>query len=77
MTSNTLNDAASGPFKVNSLRIDAYANPRDGRVVWDPMRSIWNGAMLIAAVVLAPMYFTWGAFAVFIVLLEITMCAGH
>jgi sn-1 stearoyl-lipid 9-desaturase len=74
---NTKNDAASGPFKVNSLHIDPSADQMTGTVVWDPARSLWNATMLIAALVLAPMYFTWGAFLVFIVLLELTMCAGH
>ena len=31
----------------------------------------------LAALVLGPMYFTWSAFVVFIVLLELTMLAGH
>jgi sn-1 stearoyl-lipid 9-desaturase len=74
---NALNDAAAGPFKVNSLQIDPAADQLAGKVVWDPARSIWNGSMLIAALVLAPMYFTWSAFFVFVVLLEFTMCAGH
>jgi stearoyl-CoA desaturase (delta-9 desaturase) len=33
--------------------------------------------MLVATLVLAPMYFTWGAFLVFAILLEVTMCTGH
>lgn len=72
-----MNDAVSGPYKVNSLRIGQDADPMQGTVEWDPWRSLWNGGMLISAVVLGPIYFTWGAFIVFIVLLELTMCAGH
>ena len=50
----------------------------EGTVTWDPARSLWNGGMLLAAIVLgASIYFTWGAFAVFLVLLELTMCTGH
>jgi stearoyl-CoA desaturase (delta-9 desaturase) len=77
MQGNALNDSAAGPYKVNSLRIDPRADPMTGVVSWDPWRSLWNGGMLVGAVVLAPRYFTWGAFAVFFVLLEITMCTGH
>lgn len=77
MIANTMNDAVSGPYKVNSLRIGQDADPMQGTVEWDPWRSLWNGGMLISAVVLGPIYFTWGAFIVFIVLLELTMCAGH
>ena len=75
--SNTLNDSASGPFKVNSLRIDPLADPMAGRVTWDGSRSLWNGGMLLASLVLGPMYFSWSALLVFFVLLELTMCFGH
>ena len=77
MQANALNESATGPYKVNSLRIDPSADPMAGTVAWDPARSLWNGGMLIATLVLAPRYFSWGAFAVFLVLLEITMCTGH
>ena len=75
--SNILNDSASGAYKVNSLIIGPDADPLSGVVTWDPARSFWNGGMLLAALALGPIYFTWGAFAVFIVLLELTMCTGH
>ncbi len=74
---NTSNDSACGPFKVNSLRIEPHADPMKGRVIWDGSRSLWNGGMLLASVVLGPMYFSWSALLVFFVLLELTMCFGH
>jgi len=74
---NTLNDSAAGAYKVNSLTIGADADPMEGTVTWDPARSLWNGGMLLATLILGPIYFTWGAFAVFLVLLELTMCTGH
>ncbi len=74
---NVRNDAASGAYKVNSLRIDPSANPMIGQVTWDPWRSLWNGSMLVCALVFAPQFFTWGALAICMVLLEISMCAGH
>ena len=77
MTANVRNDAASGIYKVNSLRIAADSDPTHGRVQWDPARSIWNAAMLLCSIVLAPRYFTWSALAVFAILLEVTMCTGH
>ena len=70
-------DAAQGPYKVNSLLLTADVNPLDGDVHWDAARSLWNGAMLLASLLLGPLFFTWGAFAVFIVLLLLTMCTGH
>jgi sn-1 stearoyl-lipid 9-desaturase len=33
--------------------------------------------MMVVAVVAGPMFFSWGAFASFVVLLAITMCTGH
>ena len=70
-------DADHGPYKVNSLVFTRGVDPLAGTVRWDPARSVWNGGMLLLALVLGPMYFTWGALLVFILLLAITMCAGH
>ena len=64
-------------FKVNSLTGLDMASPVEGDVVWDPGRSIWNGAMLLGALVLGPLYFSWGAFAVFLATSAGTLCAGH
>jgi sn-1 stearoyl-lipid 9-desaturase len=75
--SNTSNDAAHGVYKVNALLIAPDDDPGKGRVVWDPARSLWNASMLTCALVFAIPHFTWGAFAVFLIVLEITMCAGH
>jgi stearoyl-CoA desaturase (delta-9 desaturase) len=65
------------PYRVNSLTLTADVDPNDGVVTWDAARSLWNGGMLAASVVLGPPTFTWGAFAVSVVLLGVTMCAGH
>jgi sn-1 stearoyl-lipid 9-desaturase len=76
-TVNTLNDSASGLYKVNSLRIDPRADPMKGSVRWDGARSIWNGGMLLATLILGPAYFSWSALVIYVVLLELTMCMGH
>lgn len=65
------------PYKVNSLILDAHTSPVSGQVRWDPLRSIWNGSMLLAALVLGPLYFSPGAFAVFLALSAVTLCSGH
>jgi fatty-acid desaturase len=65
------------PYKVNSLVIGPLTDPVPGIVRWDPVRSIWNGTMLGAAVVLAPFYTTWSAFLVFLILSAVTLCSGH
>jgi stearoyl-CoA desaturase (delta-9 desaturase) len=75
--SNTANESSAGPYKVNSLVIDPNADPMVGEVRWDPARSLWNASMLIGALLLGTFYFSWSAVAVFLVLLLLTMCAGH
>ena len=67
----------SDPYKVNSLVLDCDTDPVAGVVKWDPLRSLWNGTILIVAIIFAPFYFTWQAFAVFLTLSAITLCTGH
>jgi stearoyl-CoA desaturase (delta-9 desaturase) len=62
---------------VNSLTGLDHADPVAGRVVWDPPRSIWNTAMFLGAIVLGQLYFSWSAFAMFLVFAGFTLCAGH
>ena len=64
-------------FKVNSLRNLESASPVEGDVVWDGPRSLWNAAMLIAALVFAPLTASWSALGVFVITAGITLCAGH
>ncbi len=65
------------PYKVNSLTVDGGAQPIDGTIVWEPKHSLWNGGMLVTAVTLGPLYFTWGGLFVFLGISAITLCAGH
>lgn len=65
------------PYKVNSVVLDADTSPVHGVVRWDPVRSMWNGSMLLAALVLAPLHASWDAVAVFVVLSAVTLCTGH
>ena len=69
--------AAAGAYKVNSLTGLDNASAVEGRVEWDTPRSLWNGAMLVGAVVLAPLTFSWSAVLVFLVTAGVTLCAGH
>jgi len=69
--------ADAGAFKVNSLTGLDHADAVAGRVVWDWPRSIWNSSFVIAALVLGPLTFNLGAFAAFLVLSAVTLCAGH
>lgn len=69
--------AAQGAFKVNSLVLTDNPSPLTGKIVWDKWRSVWNTFIFSSAIILAPMHFTWGAFALFLVLCGATLCAGH
>lgn len=70
-------EADAGAFRVNSLTGLDKANAAEGHVAWDWPRSLWNTAMFGGAIVLGPIFFNWSAFAVFLVLSAITLCAGH
>lgn len=56
---------------------DASTSPVEGVVRWAPVKSIWIGAMTLVALVGAPFLFNWSAFAIFLGLSAITLCAGH
>jgi stearoyl-CoA desaturase (delta-9 desaturase) len=65
------------PYKVNSLTNLDTASPVEGKVVWDATRSVWNTGMLLGALVLGPIYFTWDAPIIFLATSAVTLCAGH
>ena len=70
-------EADCGAFKVNSLGNLDTADAAEGHVVWDPGRSIWNMSFILGALVLGPLFFTWSALAVFLLLSGFTLCVGH
>ncbi len=69
--------AAEDPFRVNSLILSPEADPFAAEVCWDPVRSLWNGGMMLAALVLGPLTFTWDAFLVFLATSAFVLCTGH
>lgn len=69
--------SASNPYQVNSLALGPDTNPIAGVVKWDPVRSVWNGTIFVAAIALAPIYATWDAIAVFLLMSALTLCTGH
>ena len=56
---------------------DEASNPVEANVRWSPIKSLWIGGMTIGAGVLGPLYFSWGAFALFLATSGITLCFGH
>ncbi len=49
----------------------------EGSVHWKPAKSIWISAMTLAALIGGPIYFTWGALALFVATTAVTVCLGH
>lgn len=62
---------------VNTLVETTGCDPAAGAVRWDPMHSLWNGSMLAATVLLAPLLFSLSAFAIFVGLTVTTLLLGH
>jgi len=68
---------ASDPYRINGLIVHDDSDPSKGVVLWDRSRSIFNGSMLLAAVILAPLYFSYSGLLVFLALTALTLCCGH
>jgi fatty-acid desaturase len=65
------------PHAVNYLVIDSGGDPTKGNVRIDPANLIWNGGMLLAALTMGPMLFSWSAFVLFIVTTGAALLLGH
>ena len=48
-----------------------------GTVSWKPVKSLWLSAMTVWALVGGPIWFSWGALALFLVATAVTICLGH
>jgi len=65
-------------MRKNVWRVDdTGANADTGEVVWAPFKSLWNTGMYLIAINLAPIYYSWSAFSLFLVLSYITLLFGH
>jgi fatty-acid desaturase len=65
------------PCAVNSLIETAGCDAVKGRVVWDPVHSLWNGSMMAATVIAAPLTFSLPALAVFLLTTGAALLLGH
>lgn len=65
------------PCAVNHLIETPGCSPVKGRVVWDPVPSLWNGAMLAVTLVFGAATFSLGALAVFVITTGATLLLGH
>jgi stearoyl-CoA desaturase (delta-9 desaturase) len=62
---------------VNTLVETSGCSPVAGAVRWDPVHSLWNGGMMVATLIFAPILFSWSALLVFVVLTGATLLLGH
>lgn len=69
--------ASHDPSRVNTLVSTLGCSPVEGKVRWDPGHSIWNGSMLVATMALCPIYFSWSAVGLFVVLTGASILLGH
>jgi fatty-acid desaturase len=65
------------PCAVSHLIDTPGSSPVEGRVVWDPVHSLWNGGMLAATLIFGAATFSLGALAVFVVTTGATLLLGH
>jgi fatty-acid desaturase len=56
---------------------DDDTDPLDGIVCWAPAKSLWIGSMTVLAIALGPLFFSGGAFLLFVVTSGVTLCFGH
>jgi fatty-acid desaturase len=79
LAKNVVIENAGGSVKAGSERILATneANAVEGYVHWAPAKSLWMGTMTLAAIAIAPTYFSWSAFGIFLATSAITLCFGH
>lgn len=60
------------------LRIDgANASPCEGAPVIDWPKALWNGGLLAITIVGGPLFFSWSAFALFLIMTYATLLIGH
>lgn len=69
--------SASLETTVNSLIENPGCSPVEGKVRWDPVHSTWNAIMLVISLVLAPVFASWSALGVFLVLTGASLLLGH
>jgi stearoyl-CoA desaturase (delta-9 desaturase) len=62
---------------VKRIESDAATSALEGRVCWSPAKSIWITSMTSAALLIAPIYVSWSAVALFVVTSGVTLCFGH
>lgn len=68
---------AADPYAVHSVVETASTSPVEGRVRWDPVHSLWNGAMLGSVIIFGPATITPAAVLLFILTTGAGLLLGH
>jgi fatty-acid desaturase len=68
---------AEGTFRSVRMRDDGDTSAVCGSVHWKSIKSLWISAMTLIALIGGPVFFTWGALALFFASTAITVCLGH
>ena len=72
-----MHDPHLDPCAVNSLIETPGCDPVAGRVVWDPLHSLWNGGMMAATLIAGPLTISSAALAIFVVTTGAGLLLGH
>jgi stearoyl-CoA desaturase (delta-9 desaturase) len=68
---------AEGTFRSVRMRDGAQSDALRGSVHWKPGKSLHISGMTLLALLGGPVFFTWGALALFLVSTGVTVCLGH
>jgi hypothetical protein len=68
---------AEGTFRCVRMQDAPATDAVEGSVHWKPAKSLWISTMTLAAVIGGPLFFTWGALALFLATTATTVCLGH
>src|SRR5215471_4224491 len=64
-------------FRSPRMFDQSMTNAEAGHVHWAPGKPLWLTSMTTAALIGGPLYFTEGAFILFLVTTATTVCLGH
>ncbi len=68
---------AEGTFRCVRITDRSATDAVRGSVQWKPVKSLYISALTLVALLGTPMFFTWGALALFLVTTAVTVCLGH
>jgi fatty-acid desaturase len=68
---------AEGTFRSPRMAETEDTSAVAGEVHWQPVKSLWISGMTLVALIGGPIFFTWGALALFVATTAVTVCLGH